>query len=139
MLRWPEGHDDARYTGLRCPPECRGLTARAATVVAPSTWMESFGLAVVEAMAPTVPVVTAAHGTLVEFVHVPVTGLLQRPGDVASLAEHLRQVLDDGERNHQLGATAHHCYEARFTREVRLAALVAGYGAAIAGRLCESI
>ncbi len=139
VLRWPEGHHNVRYTELPSPMECRRLTTRAATVVAPSTWIEYFGLAVVEAMAATVPVVAAAHGILVEFVHAQVTGLLHRTGDAASLAECLHRVLDDGDRNRELGAAAHHCYDARFTPEVRLAARVAGYQEAIAGRLCESI
>jgi glycosyltransferase involved in cell wall biosynthesis len=108
-------------------------------VVVPSIWIEPFGLVVVEAMAAAVPVVAAAHGALMELVHHQVTGLLHRPGDAASLAECMRQILSDGDCNRKFGAAGRRCYETRFTPEIGLAALLAGYGAAIADHLCESV
>lgn len=105
----------------------------------PTIGMEPFGLVVVEAMAAGVPVVAAAQGALVEIVQDQVTGLLHRPGDAVSLAQCVRQVLSDADRNRELGAAARRCYQARFTPKMGLAALVDGYEAAIAGHLCESV
>lgn len=140
VTRWAQGRNDIQYLGLRNKAQCWELTARAAAVVAPSMWMEAFGLVVVEAMAAAVPAVAAAHGAFVELVHDQRTGLLHRPGDAASLAYCLRQVVGDGDRNHALGAAARRCYEARFTPATGLDALVAGYQAAISGAgRCEPL
>jgi glycosyltransferase involved in cell wall biosynthesis len=133
VRRWAGHRADIRYLGLQSKAECAQLLGRSAAVVAPSAWMESFGLVVVEAMAAAVPAVAAAHGAFVELVHDGVTGLLHRPGDVATLAECLRQIQADVDRNLALGAAARRCYESQFTPEVGLAALIAGYQAAITG------
>jgi glycosyltransferase involved in cell wall biosynthesis len=137
---WARGRDDVAYLGLRNKAECQELTARSAAVVAPSTWMETFGLVVVEAMAAAVPVVAAAHGAFVELVHDQVTGLLHRPGNAASLADCLHSVVADFDRNLALGDAGRRCYEAGFTPEVALVAMVASYEAAIAGAgSCEPL
>lgn len=132
VRQWAQDRDDAQFVGLRSQTECRELTARSSAVVAPSAWMEPFGLVVVEAMAAAVPAVASAHGAFVELVHDGVTGTLHKPGDAASLADCLRHVLVDVDRNLELGDAARRCYEAGFTPAVGLAALVAGYEAAIA-------
>jgi glycosyltransferase involved in cell wall biosynthesis len=133
LRRWAQRRNDIHYLGLRSRNECAELLGRSTAVVAPSAWMESFGLVVVEAMAAAVPAVAAAHGAFVELVHDGVTGLLHRPGDVVSLAECLRRVQVEVDRNLALGAAARRCYENRFTPAVGLAALLAGYQAAITG------
>ncbi len=132
VAQWARDRDDVRYLGLRSKSECRELTARAAAVVAPSTWMETFGLVAVEAMAAGVPVVTAAHGAFVELVQDGVTGLLHRPGDSDSLAESLRRAVTAPEVNRSMGEAARRRYEQNFTPSVGLDRLVAGYEAVIA-------
>jgi glycosyltransferase involved in cell wall biosynthesis len=140
VAEWARGRDDVRCLGLRSKAECRELTARAAAVVAPSTWMEAFGLVVVEAMAAGVPAVAAAHGAFVELVEDGVTGLLHRPGEPDSLADCLRRIVASPERNRELGEAARRRYEKDFTPSVGLDNLVAGYRAAIAGPAsCEPL
>jgi glycosyltransferase involved in cell wall biosynthesis len=107
--------------------------ARAAAVVAPSAWLEAFGLVVVEAMATAVPAVAAAHGVFVELVEDGVTGLLHRPGDAGSLTECLRHVVAVPDANRIMGEAARRRYEQDFTPSAGLDRLVAGYEAAIAG------
>lgn len=136
---WAAGRGDVHYLGLRSRAECQELTAQAAAVVAPSIWLESFGLTVVEAMAAAVPVAAAAHGAFPELVQDRVTGFLHPPGDVAALASALRRLLADTDRNMALGRAARRSYEAQFTPEIGLAALLAGYEAAIEGRLCAPV
>ncbi|MGX1025779.1 glycosyltransferase involved in cell wall biosynthesis [Streptomyces ambofaciens] len=51
VTAWAAGRDDVRYVGLYDPEQCRRALARSVAVVAPSTWLEAFGLVVVEAMA----------------------------------------------------------------------------------------
>lgn len=131
--RWAQDRQDVRYLGLQSRTQCAELMARAAAVVVPSAWMETFGLVVVEAMAAGVPTVAAAHGALVELVDDGVTGLLHRPGDAGSLAECLRRVVARPERNKEMGEAARRRYEQDFTPSVGLDRLVAGYEAIVAG------
>jgi len=133
LARWAQGRDDVRYLGLQTRAECADLMARAAAVVAPSAWLEAFGLVVVEAMATAVPAVAAAHGVFVELVEDGVTGLLHRPGDAGSLTECLRHVVAVPDANRIMGEAARRRYEQDFTPSAGLDRLVAGYEAAIAG------
>ncbi|MFB9683335.1 glycosyltransferase [Amycolatopsis plumensis] len=129
VAAWAAGRPDVSYVGLQNKAECRALTADAVAVVAPSTWLEAFGLVVVEAMAAGVPTVAAAHGAFPELVDDGVTGLLHVPNDAASLADRLRAVI--GDRNGDMGDAARVRYEKDFTPAVGLDRLIAGYEAAI--------
>lgn len=140
VARWSRDRSDVQYLGLRTGEECRELTAGAAAVVAPSSWLETFGLVAVEAMAAAVPTVAAAHGSFVELVDDGETGLLHRPGDAGSLAACLRRVVADPAHNCEMGRAARQRYERDFTPIVGLQRLVAGYHAAIARpAYCEPV
>lgn len=140
VVRWARDRDDVRYLGLLSTADCRQVIARSAAVVAPSNWMETFGLVVVEAMAADVPAVAAAHGAFVELIEDGVTGLLHRPDDPDSLVECLRRVVATPETNRTMGEAARRRYEQNFTPATGLDRLVAGYQAAIAGAdTCEPL
>lgn len=134
VTAWAAGRDDVRYVGLYDTAECQKAIARSVAVVAPSTWLEAFGLVVVEAMAAGVPAVAAGHGAFVELLDDGVTGLLHRPGQAASLASCIRRVAADPDRNQEMGRAARSRYEQGFSPAVGLDRLVEGYRTAIAGR-----
>lgn len=134
VTAWAAGRDDVRYVGLYDTAECQKAIARSVAVVAPSTWLEAFGLVVVEAMAAGVPAVAAGHGAFVELVDDGETGLLHRPGEAASLASCIRRVAADPARNQEMGRAARRRYEQGFSPAVGLERLVEGYRTAIAGR-----
>ncbi|ARP74445.1 glycosyl transferase [Streptomyces pluripotens] len=134
VAAWAAGRDDVRYVGLYGPEQCRQAIARSVAVVAPSTWLEAFGLVVVEAMAAGVPAVAAGHGAFVELVEDGVTGLLHRPGDPDSLASCLRRITAESARNRAMGQAARRRYEQDFSPAVGLERLVDEYRSAIAGR-----
>ncbi|MGW2248689.1 glycosyltransferase [Kitasatospora sp. NPDC001660] len=134
VTAWAAGRDDVRYVGLYDPDQCRQAVARSVAVVAPSTWLEAFGLVVVEAMAAAVPVVAAGHGAFVELVEDGVTGLLHQPGEAASLASCIRRITAGPDRNQEMGRAARRRYEQGFSPAVGLERLVEGYRTAIAGR-----
>ncbi|WP_329124851.1 glycosyltransferase family 4 protein [Streptomyces sp. NBC_01465] len=134
VTAWAAGRDDVRCIGLCDTEQSREAIARAVAVVAPSTWLEAFGLVVVEAMAAGVPVVAAGHGAFVELVDDGVTGLLHRPGDTASLASCLRRITDGPDRNGEMGLAARRRYEQGFSPAVGLERLLEEYRTAIAGR-----
>lgn len=133
VTEWARDRDDVVYHGLKNKQECEHLVARAAVLVAPSEWMETFGLTVVEAMAAAVPVVASGHGAFVELVDDEVTGLLHRPGDAESLANCLRRVVSDSDHNMALGRAGRGRYESRFTPKIGLTALVEAYASTIRG------
>lgn len=130
MAAW----DDVRRVGLYDTARCRETLARSVAVVAPSTWLEAFGLVVVEAMAAGVPAVAAGHGAFTELVEDGVTGLLHRPGEAASLAACLRRITAEASRNREMGRAARRRYERGFSPDVGLERLLEGYRTAIAGR-----
>lgn len=134
VTAWAADRDDVRFVGLYDPAQCRRVIARSVAVVAPSTWLEAFGLVVVEAMAAGVPVVAAGHGAFVELVEDGVTGLLHRPNEPASLASRLRRITAGQDRNREMGRAARRRYEQDFSPAVGLERLVEGYRTAIAGR-----
>ncbi|WP_367049435.1 glycosyltransferase [Streptomyces sp. Je 1-332] len=131
---WAAGRDDVRCVGLCDTAESQKAIARAVAVVAPSTWLEAFGLVVVEAMAAGVPTVAAGHGAFVELVEDGVSGLLHRPGEATSLANCVRRVTVDAARNQEMGRAARRRYEQGFSPAVGLERLMEGYRSAIAGR-----
>ncbi|MFI0808901.1 glycosyltransferase [Streptomyces echinatus] len=134
VTAWAAGRDDVRYVGLYDQAECRQAIARSVAVVAPSTWLEAFGLVVVEAMAAGVPTVAAGHGAFVELVEDGVTGLLHRPGESASLASRIRRIAAEPDRNREMGQAARRRYEQGFSPAVGLERLLEEYRTAIAGR-----
>ncbi|MFG1666887.1 glycosyltransferase [Streptomyces sp. Y7] len=134
VTAWAARRDDVHYVGLYDTAECQKAIARSVAVVAPSTWLEAFGLVVVEAMAAGVPVVAAGHGAFVELVEDGVTGLLHRPGEAASLASGIRRIAAGPDRNQEMGRAARRRYELGFSPAVGLERLVEEYRTAIAGR-----
>ncbi|MEU8603724.1 glycosyltransferase [Streptomyces parvulus] len=134
VTAWAAGRDDVRRVGLYDTARCREALARSVAVVAPSTWLEAFGLVVVEAMAAGVPAVAAGHGAFTELVEDGVTGLLHRPGEAASLAACLRRITAEASRNREMGRAARRRYERGFSPDVGLERLLEGYRTAIAGR-----
>ncbi|MFF2363342.1 glycosyltransferase [Streptomyces sp. NPDC058122] len=134
VTAWAAGRDDVRYVGLYDQEQCRRAIARSVAVVAPSTWLEAFGLVVVEAMAAGVPTVAAGHGAFVELVEDGVTGLLHEPGEAASLASCLRRITAGPDDNREMGRAARRRYEQGFSPAVGLERLLEEYRTAIAGR-----
>lgn len=138
VTAWAAGRDDVRYVGLYDTADCQKAIARSVAVVAPSTWLEAFGLVVVEAMAAGVPVVAAGHGAFVELVEEGVTGLLHEPGESASLASCIRRLAGEPTGNREMGEAARRRYEQGFSPTVGLDRLVGEYRSVIAGRSAQT-
>jgi glycosyltransferase involved in cell wall biosynthesis len=83
-------------------------------LVPSNTFVESFGMAAIEAMACGKPVVVSTSGALPEVVHDGVTGRVYEAGDVTSLALAIAAYQLDPELRHRHGVSARRRCEERF-------------------------
>jgi glycosyltransferase involved in cell wall biosynthesis len=91
-----------------------------AAVVVHTSWTESFGMALVEAMACGVPVIAHDLEGMREVVVDGVTGYLIPPGDVAALTERLEQLLADPGLRERLGSAGAQLVRERFSMTTRV-------------------
>lgn len=84
-------------------------------VVAPSTWCETFGLVVAEAMSHGVPVVATRLGALQNTVDEDVTGLLFELGDIQDLMDKISRLWESPSLCRQLGAAGREKVRTEFT------------------------
>lgn len=113
-------------SSLRMPgfiPSAADLMAASDVCVLPSV-AEPFGLAVVEAMAMSRPVVATAAGGPLEIVRPGETGLLVAPRAPREMAQALEELHRDSARAEEMGRRGREVYEAgfrveRMAREVR--------------------
>lgn len=95
---------------------------------------EAFGIAMVEAMAAGLPVVSTELGTGTSWVNRDgETGLVVPPGDAAALAAALGALVDDPARRAVLGAAARARAAAAFSRAAMVAGIAAVYDMARGG------
>lgn len=99
----------------------------------PALYGEAFGLYLVEAWACGVPVVQPRHASFPELIGASGGGLLCEPGNAASLAERLAEVLEHPGRAAELGRAGRAAFEKHFTDDAMAAGLT-GLVAALPSR-----
>lgn len=82
--------------------------------------MEGFGIALLEAMAMSKPIVACEVGGIPEVIKDGVTGILVPPKDSKSLANALLKILKDDQTKIRLGLSAREIVETQFTREAAM-------------------
>ncbi len=95
--------DRVDFSGHRSHRRIRELVTRSRVFVLPSR-RESYGMAILEAMAAGLPVVSTRAGGITEFARDGVNALLVRPDDPDDLASALRRLLDDDQLAGRLAA-----------------------------------
>lgn len=112
--------------------------SRAAALVVPSIWYETFGLVVIEAFACSTPAIVSRIGALAELVRDGETGLLFEPGNPHDLADKLAWAQAHPEQMAAMGRNAREEYVARFSAEVNYRRLLEIYDGVLAGhRKCQ--
>jgi glycogen(starch) synthase len=112
--------------------ELADLLAGARLAVLPSR-EESFGNAVLEAMAAGVPLVSTTAGSIPEIVGKEASGMLVPAGHAPALAQAIGRTLEDSDGAEQRARRARRAVAERFTWEVTAARLEAVYGGAMPG------
>lgn len=115
------------YLGKQTPLEVRAAMRGAAFLVMPSETYETFGMVIVEAFANGLPIIASRLGAMAELVEDGRSGFLFRPGDARDLAAKARSVAARPDVLRGLSEGARATYEARYTPEVNLRALMAIY------------
>lgn len=131
---WAANQQDVRYEGRLSPKQIGVLLEKAAFVVMPSTWNETFGRVIVEGYASGVPAITTRTGAQQELVREGETGWLFEPGD----ADALRTIADHAWRDLAgtalRGSTARQEYETHYGAKQNCAKLITIYDEAIRRR-----
>jgi glycosyltransferase involved in cell wall biosynthesis len=92
-----------------------------AAVVVHTSWTESFGMVLVEAMSCGVPVIAHDLEGMREVVADGVSGYLIEPGDLDALAERLDELLENPDLRNRLGAAGYALVRERFDMTTRAA------------------
>ena len=106
---------------------------RAAVVVHPARW-EGFGLAVLEAMLASRPVVASAVSSIPELVADGETGVLVPPDDPDALASAVAALLQEPERAERLGRAGRERARSEFSVAAMASGTLSAYGRALASR-----
>ncbi len=126
--------DGVSWTGQASRERLIALYRRASVFVMPS-YFESFGIAVIEAMAFGLPVVATTAGGLPELVRDGETGILVPPGDPHALSEALLHLLRDRPLAHRMGQAGRRWVLERFTPDTVARTMLCVYGGAVQSRV----
>lgn len=121
-----------RYRGFLSSTQLRQCMQQTAYLVMPSTGMESFGLAAIEAFACGVPVIASRQGGLGELVTHMKNGLLFAPGDSSALAAAIAYADTHPEQMRDMGMDAYQTWLAQYTPERNYELLMHIYDEALA-------
>ncbi len=139
--------EDCARLGLRSV-HFAGWLGRAETIeqlreakflIVPSTCYEGFPLAVAEAYACGVPVITSGHGSLAEIVRHESTGLHFTPGDINDLAAKVAWAWAHPDEMRRMGRAARIEFETKYTAAAVLKHLEAAYRFALRRRGCSAV
>jgi glycosyltransferase involved in cell wall biosynthesis len=115
------------YIGFLQGEALRNRISNAEFLVMPSTGIESFGLAAIEAFACGTPVIASRHGGLREIVEHGHNGLLVTPGSADELADAIAYAVSNPMQMRRMGLEAYQTYLARYTPERNYTTLMAIY------------
>jgi len=116
--------NNVKFLGFQRAGELKNILSGAMFTVLPSEAYETFGMALIESFAAGKPVIGSDLGPIPEIIDNGANGLLFRPGDVDSLGENIRRLIDRPQLRRDMGANARKKAEdlfspARHYREIK--------------------
>jgi len=108
---------EIEWLGRRPFEEVYDIVGKAAFLVFPSEWYETFGRVAIEAFAKGTPVVASNIGAIAELIEHGHNGMLFRPSDPTDLAEKINWLLEHPQELKQMRSTARSEFEAKYTAE----------------------
>jgi glycosyltransferase involved in cell wall biosynthesis len=120
-------HSRVRLMGWQPREEVHARMARAAYLIVPSIWYETFGLVAVEAFACGLPVIASRLGALNELIRDRETGLLFEPGSAEGLAEAVQWADANPGELRSIADSARAEYEEKYTEAVNYEQLMSVY------------
>ncbi len=115
-----------RFLGERSREEMNRLYRKVGCVVLPS-WIEAFGLVLIEGMARGAPVIATDTGGMPEVVSHRVTGQLVPPGDVDALAGAIRAVWSEPREVRDWAEAGRESVRERFSCQTMTSKIVGAY------------
>ncbi|MEZ5287557.1 MAG: glycosyltransferase family 4 protein [Vicinamibacterales bacterium] len=122
---------NVRFTGYQADPA--SFVNMMSVVVHASVQPEPFGMVVLEAMAQRKPIIGSRAGGVVEMVIEGRTGYTFPPGDAATLATRLIELLDDPDRAAAMGEAGYARLRESFSMEQYMDGIHAAYRAILSG------
>jgi glycosyltransferase involved in cell wall biosynthesis len=104
----------------------------------PTTYKETKGVSILEAMARGVPVVQPAHGSFPEILQLTNGGVLVPPDNPQALAEAMHSLLNNPHRRRQLGEAGKRAIRAGFTDEHMARNMMKVYERVTMGRMTNA-
>lgn len=129
---------DVRFLGRLSYNETVAAMKGARFIIVPSTWYETFGLVIAEAMACGVPVICSRLGAMQENVADGVNGLHFTPGDPEDLARKVSWAWSHTAEMSEMGRAARREYEARYTADKNYSLLMEIYERTLQQKLNRS-
>jgi glycosyltransferase involved in cell wall biosynthesis len=123
--------NNVRMFGPAQRKELLELMKRAAFLLVPSEWYETFGMVIVEAFACGVPVLASRLGAMAELIEDRTTGLFFSPGSVDEIRATVAWALHHPEELRQIGGNARKVFEAKYTAEVNYPLIMKAYERAL--------
>ena len=118
------------FDGWLPPGQLHLVMKKAAFLIFPSEFHETFGLTIIEAFACGVPVIVSRLGGMVEIVENGKTGLHFTPGNAMDLASKVEWAWTHKKEMGTMGRAARAEYEARYTADRNYQLLLEVYGLA---------
>jgi glycosyltransferase involved in cell wall biosynthesis len=120
VARYSERYDGITWLGGQTIDNIYKLMGKAAAVIFPSEWYETFGRVVIEAYARATPVIASDLGAISELIDHGETGYLFKPGCKDSMIAAAESIWKDEIHTREMGRAGRAKFEERFTAEQHL-------------------
>lgn len=121
------------FLGLQKPEEVLSLMQNASCLIFPSVWYEGLPMVIIEAYAAGLPVVASNLGGMSSLIQHGKTGLHFEAGSSHDLARQVDLLASSPDLQREMRAGARQEYEAKYTSEKNLKALVGIYESVVRG------